>query len=264
MSASEYSDKSSATLRNISTIATEAGQWTKLNFDDCKRAYTPCQALIEYGNVIMVVNKPGGWIRDDMWKLQNDESRLWDQYIPPKQPNHLFFDTACQVSSINNNNQPGDCQNTCEGALGTSREFGDSLDWKRYNFIDVATRDCTYTSSFTASELQPSALDISVDYCLVQPLDTICRTFFPLPDEPSESPLQPRLFLIFVKANNKSYLTSVRFPRSRCIAYLTTNRHYLRGYKDIYCHFGYHFPEPHYTSTVIYPRRCHSVFHHKA
>ncbi|KAI0906787.1 hypothetical protein F4823DRAFT_626801 [Ustulina deusta] len=117
VSASEYSDKSSAILRNISTIAIEAGQRTKLNSDDCKRAYTPCQALIEYGNVIMVVNKPGGWIRDDMWKLQNDESRLWDQYIPPKQPNHLFFDTACQ----------------------------------------------------------PSALDISVDYCLVQPLDTICQ-----------------------------------------------------------------------------------------
>ncbi|KAI1733597.1 hypothetical protein F4680DRAFT_463028 [Xylaria scruposa] len=140
---SDYDDESSPVLRNISTTAKDAEQWTKIDADACKKEYASCQGLSEYGNVVLVVNKPDGWVRGDMWKLKSNESRFWDRYVPPDQPNHLFFDAQCSVHSRSNSNRASDCSNACIGAL--------------------------------ASDFRPSALDLSIDYCLVQPIEPTCR-----------------------------------------------------------------------------------------
>ncbi|KAI0538383.1 hypothetical protein GGR58DRAFT_501217 [Xylaria digitata] len=180
VSFSEYVDQNSSTLREISAIVTEAKQWVRLDVDDCRRVYTSCGGLTKYGNVILVVNKPGGWIRDDMWKLQDSESQFWNQYIPPTQPNNLVFDAQCSVQTSFNTNAPGDCMNDCSGALGTWSFDADPLpDWKHYKFFngsELTTTDSEGCSlHHMASELQPSALDISIDYCLAKPLDSICQ-----------------------------------------------------------------------------------------
>ncbi|KAI0535265.1 hypothetical protein GGR58DRAFT_529658 [Xylaria digitata] len=80
-------------------------------------------------------------IRDDMRNLGKDQRLFWDKYIPPKQANHFFYDTQCAVRTVTTYNLPGACRNRMHYAL---------------------------------SEPRPSALDISVDYCLAQPLKSTC------------------------------------------------------------------------------------------
>ncbi|KAI0864851.1 hypothetical protein F4860DRAFT_501026 [Xylaria cubensis] len=197
---SDYDDENSPVLRNISTTAKDAGQWTKLDTDACNKAYASCQGLSEYRNVVLVVNKPGGWVRDDMWKLRSNESGFWDRYVPPYQPNHLFFDAQCSVHSTYNSNRATDCSNVCMGALGKSSVLlgyygyypADIIspdieaDWTNYSFINVSVLESHfgkepewgpegYQLHHTASDFRPSALDLSIDYCLVQPIETTCR-----------------------------------------------------------------------------------------
>ncbi|TRX95697.1 hypothetical protein FHL15_003251 [Xylaria flabelliformis] len=195
---SDYDDESSPVLRNISTTAKDAGQWTKLDADACKKAYASCRGLSEYRNVVLVANKPGGWVRNDMWELRSNESRFWDRYVPPDQPNHLFFDAQCSVHSTYDSNRASDCTNVCMGALGKPLSQGyyglyaanmDSpdieADWTSYSFINISVLEAAYGKDskwglegyqlhHTASDFRPSALDLSIDYCLVQPIETTC------------------------------------------------------------------------------------------
>ncbi|KAJ3563776.1 hypothetical protein NPX13_g8079 [Xylaria arbuscula] len=186
---SAYADEDSLVLKNISATAKNAQQWTRLDPDTCKQAYTSCQGLSEYDNVVLVVNKPGGWIRDDMWKLQANESRFWDRYIPADQPNHLFFDAQCSVRlSDGGNIRPNGCNNKCTGALGTPFYTGDHYvaneDWANYSFYGLSPNledrlDESYEwralIHHAASDLRSSALDISIDYCLAKPLEATCQ-----------------------------------------------------------------------------------------
>lgn len=181
---SDYDDENSLVLRNISTTARDATQWTKFDANACNKAYTSCQGLSEFGNVVLVVKKQGGWVRDDMWKLRSNNRRFWDRYIPPDQQNHLFFDARCSVRSLDNSNTGSDCLNSCQNALGLRRRNrNDFLDWKNYSFVNITwleiLSDLSDPVSYTASELRPSALDLSIDYCLVQPIETTCRTLSP-------------------------------------------------------------------------------------
>ncbi|KAI8951405.1 hypothetical protein F4801DRAFT_589786 [Xylaria longipes] len=200
VSPSDYDDENSPVLRNISTTAKDAGQWTKLDADACKEAYASCQGLSEHGNVVLVVNKPGGWVRDDMWKLRSNESRFWDRYVPPDQPNHIFFDAQCSVHSNYNSNRASDCSNACMSALGkppiSQGYYGPyytdiyspdiEADWTSYSFINISVLEAVfgeelgwylerYQMHHTASDFRPSALDLSIDHCLVQPIETTCR-----------------------------------------------------------------------------------------
>ncbi|KAI0445163.1 hypothetical protein F4803DRAFT_560452 [Xylaria telfairii] len=142
----------------------------------------------KYGNIILVVDKPGGWVRDDMWKLKDNESLFWNQYVPPEQPNHLFFDAQCTVQSTFLFAQFYNCINDCIGAFGArlGREWEDSdlsptCNWKPYSFLDysrlenINPEECISNLHHTASDLQPPGFDISVDYCLAQPLNTKCQ-----------------------------------------------------------------------------------------
>ncbi|GAW26772.1 hypothetical protein SAMD00023353_4800580 [Rosellinia necatrix] len=200
---SEYDDENSPLLRNVSTTAKDAGQWTKLDADACKKTYASCQGLLEYGNVVLVANKPGGWVRDDMWQLGSNESRFWDRYVPPDQPNHLFFDAQCSVTLDGSSYIPNDCQNACIGALGKpsiSQRYGGpyysgvysadvEVDWASYSFTNISVLEALFygdLGQFVRDELhhlpsdfRPSALDLSIDYCLVQPIETTCRMLSP-------------------------------------------------------------------------------------
>ncbi|KAI1354006.1 hypothetical protein F5Y01DRAFT_322260 [Xylaria sp. FL0043] len=135
---SEYKSRNSWTMKNISADASEAARWTKISIGECRQMFASKFGLTEYGNVILVANKPGGWIRDEMWKLQDDEAHFWDQYVPPEQPNHLFFHAQCVVNKL----------------------------WLFPSWNSL---------HYKASDLQPSAFNLSVDYCLAQPVETTCQ-----------------------------------------------------------------------------------------
>ncbi|KAH8160311.1 hypothetical protein CIB48_g7943 [Xylaria polymorpha] len=84
--------------------------------EECWKKYINCGDQEKYRDLIVVVDKPGGWIRRDIWQLPTNQSRFWDQYIPADEPNHLVFHTRCNTGELDREG----CGNSCEFALGNS------------------------------------------------------------------------------------------------------------------------------------------------
>ncbi|KAI0386995.1 hypothetical protein F5Y04DRAFT_288784 [Hypomontagnella monticulosa] len=126
VSLNDYKDKNSDAMKNISAIPSISKQWERLEVQDCKKEYISCSGLKRHRSVVLVVDKPGGWIRKDMWHLMNNQTDFWDSYMPADQQNHLFYSTQMIGSEL-------------------------------------------------TSGLQPGAVDLSVKYCLAEPIERICH-----------------------------------------------------------------------------------------
>lgn len=111
----DYDDPGSPMIQNISKIARHAGNWTKLDPRTCWRNYINCGDLIKYRDLVVVIDKPAGWIRKDMWQLSTSQDRFWDRYIPAYESNHLFFHAQCPMESLKPG--PAGCFNHCRSAL---------------------------------------------------------------------------------------------------------------------------------------------------
>ncbi|KAI6082383.1 hypothetical protein F4821DRAFT_216117 [Hypoxylon rubiginosum] len=195
----DYADKDSSAVKNISATASKAGRWTKLDAEECKQEYVNCNGLKEHRSLVMVINKPGGWIRNDMWHLLDNQTEYWARYVPPDQPNHLFFSAQCQMYAQRIFDRPTECENTCSAALGVSyNDDGENLllltqDWEFpffnsnwevqvngtdtsvYHMLDGSPDSTYFSGSLFTSGLQPMTYNMSVQYCLAEPLERVCH-----------------------------------------------------------------------------------------
>lgn len=139
-----------------------------------------------------------------MWHLRDNQTNLWNKYVPPDEPNHLFFDTSCEMHAVHEDGQPPSCNTNCFKTLAgsgiidfvTSYEVGDvsidGPDWQysfleflddfnstelRYSFNDMAGHSgwSPVYNAYYQSAFLPGALDLTIKYCLAEPLDRICR-----------------------------------------------------------------------------------------
>ncbi|KAI2467389.1 hypothetical protein F4781DRAFT_423354 [Annulohypoxylon bovei var. microspora] len=133
----DYSNKSSDVMKNISSTALAASNWEKLDIGQCKQEYINCGGLKNHRNVVLIADNPDGWKRNDMWHLMDNQTEMWNRYVPADQPNHLFYDTQCMIDN----------------------EWSEQL---------------IYGSTLT-SGLQPGTFDLSIKYCLAQPLERVCH-----------------------------------------------------------------------------------------
>ncbi|CAJ2502401.1 Uu.00g097950.m01.CDS01 [Anthostomella pinea] len=178
---SDYDTKNSPAVLNITNTAANAGSWDRLEAANCYAQYIDCHGLKKYRNVLWVMDQPSGWVRDDIWHLQDNDATFWDQYVPADQPNHLFFDAQCAMNALQVNQEPTQCSNTCSGALGDGSLDG-LHDW-RYPFIDNSTyasyeavngsdqfngtwKHSVYTNT---SGLQPDSLNLTLKYIALSP-----------------------------------------------------------------------------------------------
>ncbi|GAW25293.1 hypothetical protein SAMD00023353_0401920 [Rosellinia necatrix] len=198
----DYKDHLSPVVSNISTTAQKAAGWERLEINECKAEYVACRGLKKHRSVVLVVDNPSGWVRDDIWQLNETEREFWDQYIPSAKPNHLFFDAQCaMVAAINK--RPGvsiSCNNNCVNALGNGEDYGgvlNSTDWNYPFFGDLPLKivngskpseyDYKYNltkpdSNWIRSEfdlmtsgLQQNSFNLNISYCLAEPLENICH-----------------------------------------------------------------------------------------
>ncbi|TGJ75782.1 hypothetical protein E0Z10_g10957 [Xylaria hypoxylon] len=180
----DYNDHSSPVVSNISTVATEGAVWERLDIEECKVEYIHCRGLKKHGSVILVVDKPGGWVRNDIWRLNKTQAEFWDQYIPPTKPNHLFFDAQCVMLAEKPWGQATFCINNCETAIG-SNDFQYSVNmtggWN-YRFFDVSALSTLNESMWPYSPynpmtwgLQQDSFNLNISYCLAEPLENICQ-----------------------------------------------------------------------------------------
>ncbi|KAI1658111.1 hypothetical protein F4813DRAFT_54132 [Daldinia decipiens] len=191
----EYANKDSDAMKNISTTATSAGQWKRLEISECKQEYINCSGLKRHRNLVLVIDRPGGWIRDEIWHLMDNQTELWDRYVPADQPNHLFYDAQCFMLASRNAMKVTECVNSCIGAFGTGGNntvitaYASIPDWQ-YSFFDVCGNESVNGTtilgtselyegdkmgSTLTSGLQPGATNLSVQYCLADDLDRVCH-----------------------------------------------------------------------------------------
>ncbi|KAI1778678.1 hypothetical protein F4818DRAFT_306948 [Hypoxylon cercidicola] len=190
----DYADENSDAVKNISATASNAGGWEKLDIRQCKQEYVDCSGLKGHRSLILVVDKPGGWIRNENWHLLDNQTEFWARYVPPDQPNHLFFAAQCEMYARRMLNSPTVCDNTCDLAIGETHYLPDgkapllnSPDWEfpffwgDYDILVNGTDTAGYppsvytSGSIFTSGLQPGTFNMSVKYCLAEPFERVCH-----------------------------------------------------------------------------------------
>lgn len=117
----DYDALESTTLQQISKAAENGGSWEKLDPKTCWDSYINCNDEKKYRDLIIVVDNPSGWVRNDMWQLSTEQSRYWNRYIPAGESNHLFFHASCSMLAY----EPRMCMNTCRSAFGSQNKGPD-------------------------------------------------------------------------------------------------------------------------------------------
>lgn len=190
----EYDDDASETVRNITKTAREAQTWEQLNMHDCFLEYIECDGLKQHRNLVMIIDQPEGWVRSEGWHLKENETAFWDRYVPPDQPNHLFFDAQCAMVAARTSSSSVVCMNTCNQAMAGNRTEPSTDPW-RYSFFDSEGDSSTmgrsplawvnessfqggyddmHPSNEMTSGLQTNFL-LSVKSCMAQPLERVCH-----------------------------------------------------------------------------------------
>lgn len=164
-----------------------------------------CHGLKRRRSVVLVVDNPGGWVWNDIWQLNQTEAKFWDQYVPSATPNHLFFDSQCAMVAVQTHAGPSgtiSCDNNCVNAFGNNEDYDGILntaDWNYAFFSDYVlwvvngskpTQDeilfnlTDPNSNWTASPyhpmtsgLKPDSFNLTINYCLAEPLENICRMY---------------------------------------------------------------------------------------
>ncbi|KAI1634849.1 hypothetical protein F4809DRAFT_651555 [Biscogniauxia mediterranea] len=189
---SDYGNKESPVVSNVSAVATNAGKWERLEVNDCLAQYYDCSGLKKYRDVVLVTENADGWIRNNIWHLMDNETAFWDRYVPADSANSLFFDAQCAMVAQYTNDQGTLCYNLCSYALGSGVPRADYYnDGWAYPFftpggiaLAAVNRSLVATPgqgpvdnlyNMTTSGLQPGTYNVSVGYCLVEPMENICH-----------------------------------------------------------------------------------------
>ncbi|KAF6843763.1 hypothetical protein CMUS01_01773 [Colletotrichum musicola] len=102
---------------NVSKAAAQAGNWKRLNTNECRTIYgTNCTGLREYRNVIVVTEGPG-WRRSDLWILSAYADSLWEPVVPRNETNTLWYATQCKMGMEPYGGSVPKCDNNCDSIL---------------------------------------------------------------------------------------------------------------------------------------------------
>ncbi|RYP61866.1 hypothetical protein DL771_009985 [Monosporascus sp. 5C6A] len=178
----EYYDDNSEVMRNITASFIYAGQWDRLDINQCREEYLDCHGLKKHRNVVLIADQPDGWARDYLWHLNHNEMALWDPLVPPDQPNHLFFSTLCSMKALYRNpERTAYCQNDCIAAMTGFFDYGwmqpdlnTSGLWS-YSFFNGWEGWLRWRNIDGTPGLNPGSDRLSIKYCLAEPRESICH-----------------------------------------------------------------------------------------
>ncbi|KAI1776297.1 hypothetical protein F4818DRAFT_413614 [Hypoxylon cercidicola] len=167
----QYSKETSNIVQNISAIAMNAHGWERLQTIECQQEYLSCSGLRQHRNVVVVADQPGGWIRDQMWQLNGKQTELWDKYVTPNGPNHLFFYDQCKMSAAKY--EPGSisCLNSCKTYFPPEVDLNGLVDISNWGY--TFDHDLDISNEYYG-DLKPTAFQLKNVYCLAEPLDGKC------------------------------------------------------------------------------------------
>lgn len=179
-----YSNHSSSVYRNLTSAATNAKSWDILSPKDCRAEYKSCTPRTKYRDVIIVVKADTedarGWTRLETFDFSTaaNVSSKWDQLVPPRERNSLWFSAPCSVTTTILDH----CTHTCQEALGfrysdTEKSVEDETpseeeEWK-IQFEDPALFQSYHRGIYFGENGKFNQLE--VQYCRAQPLPAHCK-----------------------------------------------------------------------------------------
>lgn len=106
-----------------------------------------------------------------MWQFDGKQTELWDRYVNPNGPNHLFYHDQCKMSA--EKFEPGSisCTNSCEKYLPPEVDLNGLVDVSNWSYTFNHDFD-PFSTYYTG--LKSGAFDLSNVYCLAEPLDGKC------------------------------------------------------------------------------------------
>ncbi|KAG8164133.1 hypothetical protein KVR01_006051 [Diaporthe batatas] len=170
------------------------GSWHRLDKHKCRSIYstTQCDGLRTYSNVALVLSGSSGWNRSVVWDLPASESSYWDAYMPNNVNNSLW---SADIYLSNSSHEPCQIQMYGDGETGTQKFCNNNCN-RKMGLHDANTDLWIYslfpTPSFDSDDtwydLSPDLLlnstspepafenaQLSVEYCLAEPIETICQ-----------------------------------------------------------------------------------------
>lgn len=198
----EYDAIHSPTIANLSATASEGHQWDWLTPEECMTEYVECDGLKKHRDLVLVVDQPDGWVRNDLFHLTENQTQFWNRYVPANVTNHLLFHAQCSMAA-RLQMKGAACFNACmrlffrapfqhpgskvtdyqyifpfldgrsiESLLGTAPntlgEWHTDDGWLEYG-DDLATQQ--------QNGFQSRAFDLSIKNCVAQPITDTCRKF---------------------------------------------------------------------------------------
>ncbi|KAF2969729.1 hypothetical protein GQX73_g3813 [Xylaria multiplex] len=69
-SVKDYADKESEIMKHLASVANLGRTWDRFDVSDCIKQYlSNCHGLDRHRDLVLVVDKPGGWKRNEVWQL---------------------------------------------------------------------------------------------------------------------------------------------------------------------------------------------------
>lgn len=182
---SDYQNRSSVIRDTVESIRN--GEWHHLDKDTCRSLYntTQCDGLRTYSNVALILSGTSGWNRSQVWDMPADESSYWDAYVSSDINNSLWYadvsnssESPCQMGPRSSSGETGTqvyCNNYCNSKMGLDDTSVESWTYSlfpapHYNYLgpDLPLNSTSPDPAFVNARL-------SVEYCLAEPIETICQ-----------------------------------------------------------------------------------------
>ncbi|OTA80094.1 hypothetical protein M434DRAFT_86712 [Hypoxylon sp. CO27-5] len=148
----DYADENSAATKNVSHTALTAGRWERIEIGDCKQEYIACSGLKRHRNLVLIIDKPGGWCQTSCTQALGayfDYPHTQEEFVGAPDWNYPFFNN------------------------GTIYMINSSVTATTVNISGVNHTPAHGTT--LTSGLQPGTFDLSVKYCLAEPIDWTCH-----------------------------------------------------------------------------------------
>ena len=161
----ETYSRNASTAIEMKLLRHPGKNWARLNAKDCYHQYADyhCSGIRTYKDVVVILNEPLGWTRNETWNLAANRTMFWDQIMPPYRKNSLWFFSNCTMHAS------GYAGNTCSSnCLELSHTddpntwIPDSADW----YADI------FSGESITLRLDRSRLRLS--HCLAERLEQDC------------------------------------------------------------------------------------------
>lgn len=175
---SETSPESLAAYSTNASAAVKTGllqhpnsNWDRLSAEDCYHQYAmfKCSGIRSHKDVVVILNEPLGWTRNETWSLQANQTAFWDQLMPSDQRNSLWFFSNCTMFT------GGYAGNTCGCSCLSYPDNKTNPHTWIFDSLQYGLSWDNRKDSYNNGTLLIDHSRLQVSHCWAEPVEQTCR-----------------------------------------------------------------------------------------